>query len=69
MLSEVLTGKKPDYDMVFIPAALYKKLEDHAEQKGVSVDEEAREMLELAIKFYETIFAVKDLSKGGDVEL
>jgi hypothetical protein len=69
VLSEVLTGKKPDYGVVFIEPELFKKIEDQAEQKGVSIDKEVADMLELAIKFYEAVFAVKDASEGGEVEL
>lgn len=69
VLSEVLTGKKPDYEVVFIPIKLHRKLEEHAKQKNITVDKEVTEMLELAIKFYEAVFAVKDMSEGGEVEL
>jgi hypothetical protein len=33
VLSEVLTGKGPDYGVYFISAELHKKIEDHAKQK------------------------------------
>lgn len=69
MLSEVLTGKKPNYEVVFIPIKLHKKLAEHAKQKNITIDKEVTEMLELAIKFYEAVFAVKDVSEGAEVEL
>jgi hypothetical protein len=69
MLSETMTRKKPNYEVVFIPVELHKKLVEHAEQKNITVDKEAAEMLELANKFVEALMAAKNLMKGGDVEL
>lgn len=63
-MSKTTKGKK-----VFIPAELYEKLAEHAKQKNITVDKEVTEMLELAIKFYEAVLAVKEVSEGGDVEL
>jgi hypothetical protein len=69
MLSEALTGKEPEYGVYFIPAELHKKIEDHAKQKGVSVDQEATEMLELAVQVLDVAMATKRIMKGGDQEL
>jgi LDH2 family malate/lactate/ureidoglycolate dehydrogenase len=69
MLSETLTGKKPDYEVVFIPKKLHKKIAEHAEQKGIKVDQEVAELLELAIKVLEVHMAAKDATKGADQEL
>jgi hypothetical protein len=64
-----MTEEKPKGKKVFIPPELYQKLTDHAKQKSIKVDQEANDLLELSIKFYEAVFAVKEVSKGGDVEL
>jgi hypothetical protein len=69
MLSETLTGKKPDFGVYFISPKLHKQIEEHAKEKNISVDQEAEELLELAIKFVDALVAAKNFMKGGDTEL
>jgi hypothetical protein len=69
MLSKALTGKEPDYGVVTIEPELFKKIEDHARQKGITVDREANDLLELAIKVLDVHMAAKDATKGADQEL
>ena len=61
--------EKPTHEPVFIPKELYVKLENHANQKGVSVDIEAIELLNVAIKFLDALTAAKSFMKGGNFEL
>jgi hypothetical protein len=68
-LSKAIQDMKPTHELIFIPIELNKKIEEHAKQKGVSVDQEATELLELAIKTIEVLLAAKDVMKGGDTEL
>jgi hypothetical protein len=68
-MSEELTGKKPDFGVYFISPKLHKQIEEHAKEKNISVDQEAEELLELAIKFVDALVAAKNFMKGGDTEL
>ncbi|MCJ7762693.1 hypothetical protein MUP38_04470 [Candidatus Bathyarchaeota archaeon] len=63
-MSKTTKGKK-----VFIPPELYQKLAEHAKQKGITVDQEANELLELAIKVLGVHAAAKGIMKGSDSEL
>jgi hypothetical protein len=56
-------------EAVVIPAKLYRKLEDHAEQKGVTVDKEAEQLLNIGIQAIEFQYAIKMFTKGADMEL
>jgi hypothetical protein len=54
---------------IFVPAGLYAKLAEHAEQKGISVDHEAEQLIELATKQLDSLVAAKRVMEGGDEEL
>jgi thiamine biosynthesis lipoprotein ApbE len=68
-LSKTLTGKEPEYGVVTIEPELFKKIEDHAKQKGIKIDQEVAELLELAIHLIDTLTAAKNVTKGADQEL
>ncbi len=54
---------------IFIPSELHAKLEAHAKQKNIPVDQEAEELLRLGIQTVELLTSAKDFMKGGDQEL
>jgi hypothetical protein len=54
---------------IFVPADLYAKLAEHAKQKGISVDQEAEQLIELATKQLDSLVAAKRVMEGGDTEL
>ena len=64
-----LERQKPTHEPVFIPVEQYRKLEDHAKQKGVTVDQEAEQVINVAVKAIEFLVAAKSVMKGGDTEL
>jgi hypothetical protein len=69
MTQKQIERQKPTHEPVFIPVEQYRKLEGHAKQKGVTVDQEAEQLINVAVKTIELLVAAKSLTKGGDTEL
>jgi hypothetical protein len=56
-------------EKILISSELYAKLEAHAKQKNITLDQEADELLSLGVQTVELFASVKGFMKGGDQEL